>query len=563
MQSVVETIIECSNRLQNDNKYFDDIYRAIIEKGQQPIKDEFNTYANAILNIEPNLQNKVVLPSISDINVVADAEYDGLGNVTVSAVTSDIDKNIIPENIKKDITILGVTGTLESTVSIEITNLAYFFVYNWRTPSDYWNLVTNKVTDMKYMLNRAIMDAGTYDLDISGITAEANLESVFYDTTTRGIVNIILKTCNTNTSLKKLMHGDNMKGDSSNYYNFSISDDSDCSLIESLCLTFCNKWYGTIDLTKLSNSPLKNLKEAFTYINVLNEIIGLSNLDVSQVTTLYRTFKCFNNDVGSTIETIDLSSWDYSNVTNFYDTFNTAKTKTIEMNANINITDANLTGAFYGSTVININNLNIVESTYSTKATRPLENTFNNCSNLLEITSKNKWIIHSGLYATFSGASKLVTIPEIEFHVHKVSYKDTLEYVFKNCSSIENINISIIYDDDTAIYIKEAFYNCTKLKTITGNLDFSNVQNISNVFYGCTSLERIETNGQIAKNLTSNQTLDLSASAVFDIASFINSLAANTSGYTRTIKLNSTVYSGITEETQALATQKSYTLVSA
>lgn len=563
MQSVVETIIECSNRLQNDNKYFDDIYNAIIEKGQQPIKDEFNTYANAILNIEPNLQNKIVSPSISDINVVADAEYDGLGNVTVSAVTNEIDENIIPENIKKDITILGIAGILESGGNTEFNNLAYFFYNNYRIPSNYWNLVTNKVTDMKYMLYKSTMDAGTYDLDISGITAEANLESVFYDATPSGIANIILKVCNTNTSLKKLMHGDNIKGSSSNYYNFSISDDSDCSSIESLYLTFCNKWYGTINLTKLSSSPLKNLQETFTYMNVLNEIIGLNNLDVSQVTTLYRTFKYFNNNVGVTIETIDLSSWNYSNVTNFNEMFNYAKVKTVEMNENINITDANLAGIFSRSLIENINNLNIVESTYSTKTNRPLEGTFNTCSNLLQITSKNKWVIHSGLYSTFAGSPKLVAIPEIEFHVHKITYKDTIEYVFKNCSSIENINISIIYDDDTALYIKEAFYNCTKLKTITGNLDFSNVQSISNVFYGCTSLERIETNGQIAKNLKSNQTLDLSASAVFDIASFISSLSANTSGYTRTIKLNSTVYSGITEETQALATQKSYTLVSA
>lgn len=33
---------------------------------------------------------------------------------TISAVTSAIDENITPENIKKDISILGVTGTLES-----------------------------------------------------------------------------------------------------------------------------------------------------------------------------------------------------------------------------------------------------------------------------------------------------------------------------------------------------------------------------------------------------------------------------------------------------------------
>lgn len=554
-----------SENLKLNKNNWNNVKLAIEDKGVSTLNKTTTEYADLIRSIKAVLEEKNITPSTSLQVIVPDANVEGFNKIIVNAVTSEIDGNIVPENIKKDITILGVTGTLESGGSTEITNLAYFFYNNWRTPNEYWFVVNNKVTDMKYMLYNAIMDAGTYDLDISGITAEANLESVFFDTTTRGIVNIILKIGNTNTSLKKLMHGNNIKGNSSNYYNFSISNDSDCSLIESLYLTFCNKWYGTIDLTKLSSSPLKNLQETFTYMNVLNEIIGLSNLDVSQVTTLYRTFRYFNNNVGSTIETINLSSWDYSNVTNFCDMFNNAKVKIVEMNENININDVNLTGAFYGSTVTNINNLNIVESTYSTKTNRPLENTFNNCSNLLQITSKNKWIIHSGLYYTFAGSSKLVAIPEIEFHAHNINYKGTLEYTFKNCSSIENINISIIYDDNDGkyLYMTECFNNCTKLKTITGNLDLSNIYTLQNGFSGCTSLERIETNGQIAKNQPNDFTIDISASAVFDIASFINSLAANTSGYTRTIKLNSTVYSGITEETQALATQKSYTLVSA
>lgn len=554
-----------SENLKLNKNNWNNVKLAIEDKGVSTLNKTTTEYADLIRSIKPNLQNKVVSPSVNSIDVVADEEYDGLGNVTVSAVTNEIDENITPENIKKNITILGVTGTLESGGSAEITNLAYFFIYNWRTVNDYWSVVTNKVIDMKYMLYQSIIYAGTYDLDISGITEEANLESVFYDTTLSGVVNIILKVCNTNTSLKKLMYGDNMKGSASDYFNFSISDDSDCSSIESLNITFANKWYGTIDLTKLSNSPLTILERAFTVLNVLSGIIGLNNLDISRVTSLYRTFRYFNNNVGVTIETIDLSLWDYSNVTNFVEMFDYAKVKTVEMNANININNSDLSNAFSNSLITNINNLNIVESNYSTKVTRPLQNIFNNCSNLLQITSKNKWIIHSGLYYTFSGATKLISIPEIEFHAHNVNYKATLEYTFANCKAIENINISIIYGDDTAnyLYMTNCFYNCTNLKTITGNLDLSNIYTLQNGFSGCTSLERIETNGQIAKNVTNTFTIDLSASAVFDIASFINSLAANTSGYTRTIKLNSTVYSGITEETKALATQKSYTLVSA
>lgn len=65
-------------------------------------------------NLEPDKpdQNKTVTPSTQTQNVVADTGYE-LAQVTVNGVTSAIDNNIQAANIKKDITILGVTGTLE------------------------------------------------------------------------------------------------------------------------------------------------------------------------------------------------------------------------------------------------------------------------------------------------------------------------------------------------------------------------------------------------------------------------------------------------------------------
>lgn len=54
-------------------------------------------------------QYKTVTPSTSSQVVVADPGYE-LASVTINPVTSDIDSNIKADNIKKDITILGVTG---------------------------------------------------------------------------------------------------------------------------------------------------------------------------------------------------------------------------------------------------------------------------------------------------------------------------------------------------------------------------------------------------------------------------------------------------------------------
>ena len=58
------------------------------------------------------LQSKNVNPTTSTQTITADGGYDGLSSVTINAVTSAIDNNIQAGNIKKDVTILGVTGTL-------------------------------------------------------------------------------------------------------------------------------------------------------------------------------------------------------------------------------------------------------------------------------------------------------------------------------------------------------------------------------------------------------------------------------------------------------------------
>lgn len=106
-------------------------------------------YATLIGNINttPSLQNKTATPTTSQQSITADSGYYGLGTVTVSAiqtetktatpstsqqtvtptsgkfltqvtvsaVTSSIDANITASNIKKDVSILGVTGTYEGS----------------------------------------------------------------------------------------------------------------------------------------------------------------------------------------------------------------------------------------------------------------------------------------------------------------------------------------------------------------------------------------------------------------------------------------------------------------
>ena len=60
---------------------------------------------------DPTLENKTVTPTTSEQEIKAGDSYDGLGTVTVNAVTAAIDANIVAGNIKSGVTILGVTGS--------------------------------------------------------------------------------------------------------------------------------------------------------------------------------------------------------------------------------------------------------------------------------------------------------------------------------------------------------------------------------------------------------------------------------------------------------------------
>ena len=69
------------------------------------------------------LQKKEVQPRTVSQLVYPDSGFNGLSEVSVNAVTNEIDENIKSENIKKDISILGVQGSIEELkgTKLEIT----------------------------------------------------------------------------------------------------------------------------------------------------------------------------------------------------------------------------------------------------------------------------------------------------------------------------------------------------------------------------------------------------------------------------------------------------------
>ena len=67
----------------------------------------------ALLNFDVNGEEITVTPSTSEQVKTPSTGHNAITKVTVSAVTAAIDSNIVAENIKKGVTILGVEGTYE------------------------------------------------------------------------------------------------------------------------------------------------------------------------------------------------------------------------------------------------------------------------------------------------------------------------------------------------------------------------------------------------------------------------------------------------------------------
>ena len=117
-----------------------DIISALTTKGvtvpSDASIDDLSALVDAIeVASDPVLQSKTVSPTTSKQTIKPDSGYDGLSQVTISAVTSSIDSDIKASNIKSGVNILGVTGTLESgitpTGTMSITSNGTYDVTNY------------------------------------------------------------------------------------------------------------------------------------------------------------------------------------------------------------------------------------------------------------------------------------------------------------------------------------------------------------------------------------------------------------------------------------------------
>lgn len=208
--------------------------------------------SNSVIYVDPITQEKTVIPTTDQQIVTPDENYTGLSKVTVEAIQ---DENLISENIKNGVDILGVTGNYVG--SKYAPRDVSFYAYTG-TELDYEiaNLDTSNITIMAYMFHN---NANLQSLDLSNFNTSKVTSMMQMFLGCRNITTLDLSSFNTS----------NVTDMSSMFY--------DCQKLTAL------------DISNFNTSKVKNMSYMFNDCFKLTTL-DLTNFDTSNVTTFYQMF---------------------------------------------------------------------------------------------------------------------------------------------------------------------------------------------------------------------------------------------------------------------------------
>lgn len=209
---------------------------------------------------------------------------------TISAVTSAIDSNITAGNIKKNVSILGVTGTYDNSSSLGTKTITSNGTYNASSDNvDGYSSVTVNVpssgslptiTDATYLF--AYDRVNLYDELLAMCSGITSAVYMFYHA--NNVVNIDFTKLN----------------------RFSITSFNNI---------FANSQFQNIDLRGVDMSNVTTL-ESMCYWCSLLKTLNLSGCNTSNVTRIYHMLYYCRN-----LEELDISNFDFTNVTYYSGAF--------------------------------------------------------------------------------------------------------------------------------------------------------------------------------------------------------------------------------------------------
>lgn len=446
----------------------------------------------------PSLQNKSVTPTTSVQEISADSGYDGLGVVSVAGVTSSIDQNITEGNIKKNVAILGVVGTFEgASPTLQDKSV---------TPSSSQQVIT---ADSPYD-GLGQVTVGAVSLQSKSVVLSSSQQVITCDSGYTGLNEVTIPAIQLQNKSVTLGSSQQVITADSGYDGLgqvtvpAVAMQSKSVVLSSSSQTITpDSGYTGLDQV---NVPAVVLEPKSITPSTLQQVINKSaGYDGIGTVT-----------VGAVDASIDSSIQ--------------------SQNIKAGITILGVTGSYTGggggsaSQYVNTHPTKLV---YAYSENSSAQNDLWNLGSIPELDTSAVTTMNNCFRS-----NKHVTILDLSTWSF-ASCTDT-DYMFAACSNLTKVTFPV---NTPLKSIQYMFNNCTSLEEIAGSLDLSqcsvlNVQ--ASIFYSCTSLKKIQISDF---SYSISQTLDFSASTVFDAAYLLNSLPAYTGSYTKTIKVNSAVIS--------------------
>ena len=374
------------------------------------------------VNVQPRLQTKEATPLTLAQTVSPDAGYDGLQSVTVTGVTSEIDSNITADNIKKDVTILGVTGTLESGI----------------IPTGTINISDNGTYDVTDKATAVVAVGGTDYRYKTGTPDVIGLAAIGWTTDDIGYYGA--------NAPHYAWENDNYKVSQKNIDLYSLADPQPSLYKDDPDVTFVpNKNMSSYFGTTSGYQAFYNMK----YIK------SIPLYDTSSMTSMNQMFNgCKSLQTIPVLDTSSATGMDFM--------FQGCKSLTaIPLLDTSSVTSMN--GMFY-----KCSNLTSIPA-LNTSSCTDMSNMFCFCSKLESIPALDTSNV-TNMYSMFDGCSSLQVIPALD-----TSNVTSMSYMFNGCfalQSVGGIDFSPLTSSPFSFFGYQSLPNLIHF-TVNGKINFS------------------------------------------------------------------------------------------
>lgn len=449
--------------LKND---IDNIYKALNTKiGNSP--KTLDRVPEWILNIpgRPIEEPLTITPSVDgqEFSTSVDTKYNP---ITVEPVTSSIDSNIQPENIKLGVSILGVSGILsggESNVFVVPNGMKFGYSNLTEIPS---NFNFTGVTDMENMFCNCPQLTSIPQLNTSGV----------------GSMSHMFEGCISLTSIPQL--------DTSGVY-YMDSTFSGCS--------------GLTTIPDLNTSDVHDMNHLFSGCSSLTSIPQLNTSSVENMDNMF----------AYCLHLTSIPQLNYSMVNSMENIFQECSSLTTIPRLDIpNVSSLN--GMFH-----NCSNLTTIEG-INPSSIWGMNNTFAGCSSLTAIPQLDTSTV-SSMQSAFANCSSLTTIPQFDF-----SSAGDISFLFDGCTgltSLPQLNTSHAYNME---FLFEGCENLTTVEGIDFSGLSAELSNLIGYKTDMSKLTRFIVNGKINVSIPDNGNINVLTAIDYDSVKSILAAADRT-----------------------------------